>query len=283
MNFPYILTDDTLTIVIGTKAYSAPANPELRKAIANPDTTADEMLDIVNRAQGIVNFMQGEIALKNGVLFYRERPLDNNLTAKILEFMEAGEPELAKPLINFLENVMENPSYRAAQGLYEWVSKSGLPISEDGYILAWKAVRDDYFDHYTGNTLDHTPGNIVEQPRNECDEDPDQTCSNGIHFCSPSYLTGYMHSSDTRVVLVKIHPADVVAIPRDYGVAKGRCCRMEILSECPKEDVDEYFKDSLVYNEPEDYDENDDYDFDFEVGQIWEMRNDLTAARRLST
>jgi hypothetical protein len=37
--------------------------------------------------------------------------------------------------------------------------------------------------------------------------------------------------SDSRVVIVKIDPADVVSIPSDYNGAKGRACRYEVIGE----------------------------------------------------
>src|SRR3546814_10802848 len=51
---------------------------------------------------------------------------------------------------------------------------------------------------------------VLEMPRSECDEDPDRTCSSGIHFCSIDYLKkGPVGSSDDPVMIVKIDPADV--------------------------------------------------------------------------
>src|SRR3546814_19689465 len=79
-------------------------------------------------------------------------------------------------------------------------------------------------------------------PRSECDEDPDRTCSSGIHFCSIDYLKkGPVGSSDDPVMIVKIDPADVTAIPRDYNDTKGRCCRMEVVDETSPIEIDGYF------------------------------------------
>src|SRR3546814_9473969 len=57
------------------------------------------------------------------------------------------------------------------------VQTCALPISPDGFILAFKRVKKDYWDHRTGETFFHKVGAVLEMPRSECDEDPDRTRS----------------------------------------------------------------------------------------------------------
>ena len=71
-------------------------------------------------------------------------------------------------------------------------------------------------------------GDTLSMPRNAVDEDKNRTCSAGLHFCSYSYLP---HFGGERIVVVKINPRDVVAIPADYNNAKGRTCRYEVVEE----------------------------------------------------
>ena len=37
--------------------------------------------------------------------------------------------------------------------------------------------------------------------------------------------------SDSRTMILKINPADVVSIPTDYNNSKGRTCRYEVIGE----------------------------------------------------
>jgi hypothetical protein len=78
--------------------------------------------------------------------------------------------------------------------------------------------------------MDNSPGRVVEMERNKVDDNKDQTCSTGLHFCGLSYL-GHFGGSDSRIVIVKINPRDVVSIPSDYNGAKGRACRYEVIGE----------------------------------------------------
>jgi len=93
--------------------------------------------------------------------------------------------------------------------------------------LAYKKVRDNFMDVHSGTML-NAPGCIVEMERNKVDDDKNNTCSTGLHFCAESYLRSF---GGERTVIVKINPADVVSIPSDYNDAKGRACRYEVIGE----------------------------------------------------
>jgi hypothetical protein len=257
---PHVLTSQSLTVFLNGRPVCLPATHANFNAavacVANDDPVTLESL--LNVKQSISNFTRGRIEVNDNVLTYQGRELNTSLARKIIEFLREGNPALAEPLIAFLDKVMGNPSFRAVEGLYDWVAASGMPITPEGEILAWKIVDGNFMDYRT-RSFDHTPGKVVTQPRNQCDEDPDQTCSYGIHFCSFDYLPHYFSGDSTRrIVLVKIHPADVVAIPRDYNNAKGRCCQLTVLEEVDPEYVKDFFPTSTVYAQTK-----------FEVGQKW--------------
>lgn len=262
---PHILTNQSLTVLLDSRSIAIPrthANFEEILTHLN-DNDPTELRALLDVKQSISNFTSGRIAINDRVLTYDGQEINTSLSQKIMEFMREGNPLLADPLIKFLDKLMLNPSRRAVQGLYDWVGASNMPIAEDGDIYAWKCVGDDYFDYHS-HTLDHTPGNTVSLPRNQCDEDPDQTCSYGIHFCSFAYLPQYLNRSDVRVLLVKINPANVVAIPRDYNLAKGRCCEMTVVREVPKDELEGVFPTTTVW-----WADVSEIQNDFVIGQIW--------------
>jgi hypothetical protein len=146
-----------------------------------------------------------------------------------------------EPMVNFMENLMLNPSKRAVTELYGFLEKGNLPITPDGHFLAYKKVKQDYTDCYTG-TMDNSVGQVVEMERNSVDDDQNRTCSTGLHFCSREYLN---HFGGERVMILKINPRDVVSIPNDYNDTKGRACRYEVIDEIDKEKADEAFAKSV--------------------------------------
>ncbi len=76
--------------------------------------------------------------------------------------------------------------------------------------------------------MDNSIGATPTMPRNMVNDNRDQVCSSGLHFCGREYLTAF---NGARTVVVKINPKNVVSIPTDYNNAKGRACTYEIVQE----------------------------------------------------
>jgi len=133
-----------------------------------------------------------------------------------------------KGWIKFLENLMENPGYRSRNCLYNFLSHWSAPITEDGCFLAYKNVNNNYTDVHTG-TFDNSIGTTVSMPRRDVNDDPNQTCSSGLHVAAPSYLPSF--APGRRTIVCKINPRDVVAVPTDYSHAKMRVCQYEVVDE----------------------------------------------------
>lgn len=156
--------------------------------------------------------------------------LEDALTNKIIKMHE--QDFNCQSIINFIGNLYKNPSANAIKELYGFIEASNLPITEDGYFIAYKIVRHDYTDIYTGK-MSNALGTFLEMPRGLVDDNKDNTCSTGLHFCSKEYLTHYGSSSRNtdRCILVKINPRDVVSIPVDYHNAKGRASTYCVVGE----------------------------------------------------
>ena len=130
------------------------------------------------------------------------------------------------PMLRFLENLMENPSKRSVDQLYGFLEVNDLPITEDGCFLAYKMVdrnKDGTLTDHRTHTFDYSVGaEPARMRRNQVDEDPNNTCSSGLHVCAQGYLGEYYGGGTT--ILVKVNPRDVVAVPTDYNNAKMRVC-----------------------------------------------------------
>tara|TARA_Y100001970_G_scaffold283149_1_gene397594 strand:+ start:3508 stop:4647 length:1140 start_codon:yes stop_codon:yes gene_type:complete len=233
-----IVNSSGATVVIGTDVHTIandhPNFEAIKDAYADPSRHG-ELENLISVTKAINSMSEStNIRVENGKLFYGDREMKTGLARRIIQLVQGGKNGQAAPLVNFMENVMLNPSFRAVEGLYEWLEKSNLPITPDGCFIAWKMVRDDYKDHYSG-TFDNSVGCVVEIPRNQVDENPDRTCSSGLHFCSNDYLGSY--GGGGRTMMVKVNPRDVGAFPRDYNTSKGRCCRYEVIEEVTREEA----------------------------------------------
>ena len=249
MSLPYIAGRDFVTVmhdgVTHTVREGMTNYLALRDAIRAKEW--DRVPELLSPARVVETFGEGSIKVVDGEVLYNGAPLHNAVTQRIMEMVRDGFD--AGPLTRFLEKLMSNPSRTAVNELYDWLERTSLPITEDGDFLAYKKVRDDYRDFYTGK-MDNSVGQILEMPRNQVDDVRDRTCSYGLHFCSLSYLPSY-HGGEGRVVIVKINPADVVSIPSDYDFAKGRACRYEVVGEHVGGEAREAFSTPVVSNRGE--------------------------------
>jgi hypothetical protein len=136
-------------------------------------------------------------------------------------------------------------------------------------------------DIYSG-TIRNMIGDKPFMLRNLVDEDKDRTCSSGLHFCSLAYISqfGSQTKETDRVMIVKINPKDVVAIPADYNNTKGRCSMYEVVAEYEGDWKKDLFTDA-VYNkdgspytaDDVDDDDDDDDNDDGYVGMDGELYN----------
>ncbi len=256
MPIPHILTDRSLTVVLGATPYAVPRDHCNFEAILDAlraNDNEDSIRRLVDVPAAVADFTRGKIEVFGRDLYFDGAKLHNGLATRILDLLGAGDATLAEPLCVFLDNVMEQPDDRAKTGLYDWLAASNLPITDDGHFLAWKIVGPDYRPISTLGTYrdEHIPdGRYVSMPRGECDTDPDTTCSSGLHFCSTSYLPSYGTVEGNRVVVVKIHPRDVVAFPRDYNLAKGRACGYFVVDEVTRDTAPTRYEGQPVVDTP---------------------------------
>jgi hypothetical protein len=110
----------------------------------------DLLLENLNVENSVKNYVSssGHVKVQNGQVLYMDTLVDNVIVDRILDFMQEGLP--FEPLVKFLENLMMNQSFRSRKELYNFLENENLPSTEDGHFLAYKAVRGDYMDIYSG-------------------------------------------------------------------------------------------------------------------------------------
>jgi hypothetical protein len=230
-----IYTGTTISFQNNTKFHQAHlSHPSFTKIVeACKVGDYDRAASLVDLKAVISTAFKGSLAeLRDSNVYYRGEIVHSVLARRIVEIVREGFD--AEPLLLFLENLMSNPSKRAVDELYGFLEVSGLPITDDGHFLAYKSVKQNFTDHHTG-TMDNSVGSTVTMERNTVDEDKDRTCSNGLHFAAYEYANNF--GSQGKMVVVKINPRDVVAIPSDYKNQKGRCCSYLVVEEVERSDA----------------------------------------------
>lgn len=274
-NISYTITDNTISVFINGRTYIVNRTDEryteVREALRNKNF--DAIPDILDVKLKLISESNGGLYLYNGMLRCDKYDVNPVLASRIVALFREGFD--ITPLSLFLENLMSNPSETARSELYKFIEACDLPITADGHFLAYKMVRHDFKDLYTG-TMDNSIGARPTMDRDKVDPVRENHCSTGLHFCSQGYLGHYGTRSSSQVVVVKINPRDVVSIPSDYNNAKGRACTYEIVDAIG---WDELIK-PLVTDQYSDVPETDDDEADVPVSGYaadaslrWEVRN----------
>jgi hypothetical protein len=227
MAYPYLIQGSNIVVVIGNKSHTISKTHITYQKVLDAIKTNDwdSLPDIIEPKKVVLNYGAGNVSIQGETLFWKGKELNTGLSVRMITMLQEGFP--IEPMVNFMENLYKNPSKRAVTELYGFLEKGNLPITPDGHFLAYKKVRVDYTDVHSGK-FDNSVGQVVEMERHDVDDNKDNTCSTGLHFCSMSYLSSF---GGDRTVIVKINPADVVSIPSDYNDAKGRTCRYEVIGE----------------------------------------------------
>jgi hypothetical protein len=206
----------------------------------------DEIPDLVD-VESV--FAKKGILLRDGVVHLDGDILPESLGERLLKLMEDQMP--VDILVKFWKNLKTNPSFNSRKMLYKFLEHNGHPLTEDGCFIAYRGVTEDFKDVHT-KTFNNAVGNVCEIPRSDVDDNPNNTCSHGLHVACFDYAKGF----GPKLIEVKVNPADVVTVPVDYNGTKMRVCKFEVMAEC------ENLRTESVYNmnDEEEIDDNEYYD-----------------------
>jgi hypothetical protein len=172
--------------------------------------------------EGLV--MDGEKIYYNGVEL-------NNAVVETIRAMMYNDMDF-QPMLKFLERAIKSNSKRVIDELFKFLQVCRLTITEDGCFLAYKSVREDYMDKYSG-TYTNVVGTENRMQKFQVDDNCNVGCSYGFHVGSLPYAGpgGYYNASGDKVLICKVAPEDVVSVPLDCSCQKLRTCAYTVVGE----------------------------------------------------
>lgn len=234
----YIIANDGgVTAIVGEQTYTFnKSHPNYDKLITylknNNVEYFEACYDIISHVNA---FCEGYVNCNDGSLTWDGIKMPDMFTGTILDMIKQGFP--FEPMLNFLDNLSQNSSDHAVIELFDFMENKNMPITGDGCFLAYKAVREDYKDIYSGN-FDNKVGSICQVPRNTVDNNRDNGCGKGLHVGAIDYAKSYGgidfdsdNDGGNRLMICKVNPRDVVSVPSDHKFQKLRTCRYEVVSE----------------------------------------------------
>jgi hypothetical protein len=269
--------------------------------LVSGSATDDKIRELTNVLETVARKMSAlseRVSVDGTNVYFDGDPLAGELTEVIKSLFAEGSANL-KPLVNFLEKAKQNPSQKSVDDLYRWIKKGDLVIDPDGDIIAYKGVGKDkngnsqsihtgtaFVDgvEFTGH-IPNRPGTVVSMPRSEVDPNEMVGCSTGLHAGTHDYALKYLGwQRESRMILVKINPRDVVSVPTDEQDKKMRVSRYTVLSaidlpdrltsavyqhDLQEEDLDDDYEEE--YDEENWYDEDEEWDEEAEAEEAEAM------------
>jgi hypothetical protein len=239
---PNTMQDTYISVVVDGKPFSLNAsNPTfaaMKRAIEGEKW--ERIPKLVSLAEKIASSRNGSVTVKNGNVYYHGRAIDTSLGLRIAQMVKEGKR--VGYMLKFMDNLYQNPSQATINELHEFLNINKLPITDDGCFMAYKIVDANYRDCHT-HTFDNHVGQVLVMPRKDVDGDRRLECSNGFHFCSLAYLSGFPGS---YIMGIKINPKDVVSIP-EMMQGKGRTWRYEVMLELADRNALTVAQDAPVY------------------------------------
>lgn len=262
----YIINQTSIILFINNESIRVEKTdrryPKIIKSFTLPK---EEQEDAVNQILYPTDFTLESIDKVEGFeivedqVYYNGEALPPVLSQKVQSIVSDDLP--LEHFTKFWNNLQDNPSSTSVNELMEFLEYKELPITEDGYFLAYKGVSEDYYSvHGNPNTVvikgDVTSsgrilneiGCQIEVKRRNVDDNRNHHCSYGLHVGSLDYAKSF----GARVVVVKVNPRDVVSVPSDYNCQKCRVSAYEVVAdyeyEITSSVTDEDGNDTLVPN-----------------------------------
>ena len=237
----YIISDSgVVNAFVGGEAYTFDKNHHNYNALIRHLKTGnvEHFEAAYDVASSVEHFCDGYVHVKNGTLNWNGIPMPELFTDRILDMKKEGFD--FDSMLNFMCNLNDNPSDKSILELFDFMQNKNLPITQDGHFLAYKAVRPDFKDIYSGS-IDNSVGEVVEVDRSKVDSNRNKHCSAGLHVGAIDYVTSYgginldNHDDNdgdggNQIVICKVNPADVVSVPSDAKFQKLRACRYEVVA-----------------------------------------------------
>ena len=245
MNSMIITRDGASFFINGTPYTIGTDHPNYNAIIdAARNSEWDKIHDLSNIQRAVNVAIQKTnvegLYIENGKVVYKHIVFPEDLGDYVINLVRDFSD--LSPIVKFMDKLLKNPDHRVFQQLFGFLAYGKNPLTPDGNFLAYKKVNAD-FTSVADKKFKNDVGSTVSMPREACNNNPQETCSTGLHFCSKEYLRNF---SGEKVVILEIDPTHVVSIPVDYNNTKGRACQYKIIGELSDVEIKEVMSDRDV-------------------------------------
>lgn len=231
-SYTFIINDSFYTIDIGSAEHNKKL--ELIESLVNRKTFKMKLNEQAIIVENNLNKQVRDIIARindfeviDGKFFYKKHEITQEFYSILKTAVnKKGDSNITK----FADLLIENPDESMIYQLHQFITHNDIAIDDDGFVIAYKSVRFDWYDHHSRKYYNQV-GEVIKMDRNDVNSDPNVTCSNGLHVGSLSYINKMYNGTNDRLMICKINPKNFVSIPFDYKCAKARVCEYEVIGE----------------------------------------------------
>lgn len=268
---PLCLTDKQVTIIHQGRSLMAdsshPNFKMIREAVKNKDW--EVLPDLFEIEKVVEIWSEKNYSIQEDKVLYKGKPIPAVLAKRVIQFFSEGLS--VQPLLAFHTRLSKNPSFQSVEELFSFLEHKNIPIDEEGFFYAYKAVNPNFTDIYTGK-VDNSIGQKPRMERNQVDDNRERHCSQGYHVGSLDYVKWYMRP-DSVILICKVDPADVVSVPTDHSCQKVRVTGYEVVELYTGPLPETVYR---TVSETRDYDDDevDDWEHEFDEDGFWDEDED---------
>ena len=221
MQVNYVILDNSLVLNFEGKTISIHASDSRFVAIklAIAENRLEQIPAIVDVDK---KYSAKDISFANNEVLVDGKPVHESIAMRLQAFKAEDLP--TDNLVKFVRKLRLNPSFNSREQLFKFIEHNGHPLTTEGNFIAYRGVTEDFKDMHT-KTFDNSPGSVCEVSRAEVDDNPNNTCSFGLHVACFDYAKDF----GRKLVEVEVDPKDVVCVPTDYNGTKMRVSKFKVV------------------------------------------------------
>ncbi len=122
--FPFLIQGSNVVVVIDNTPHTISKTHITYQKVVDAIKAGDweTVRDTINPKKVVLNYGAGNIAVQGEKLFWKGTEMHGAIVNRMIEMLQSGFP--IEPLANFMQNMMENPSFRAVNELYGFLEKN---------------------------------------------------------------------------------------------------------------------------------------------------------------
>lgn len=242
---PRLVRDDMITVLINGKTHTVNRDEDAALYTKVHQIILGHQWDKLEEALSfkvqLHNMSEGQVQLKGNQITYKGEEINNSAVNKLMNLLKAGLKD-PRPWLRFLDKLLSNPSMNSREQLYKFLEHENMPLTEDGNVIGYKGVQEDYYSvhggtnsaliqgkHNASGQIFNGEGCTIEMVRDQVDDNINHGCSAGLHIGSHNYADSWGHNG--KLMIVEFNPKDAVSVPHCSSYEKLRVCKYTVVGE----------------------------------------------------